>query len=74
MKAILKFDDEEELRTALDGSKWKCAMWDLDQNLRTITKNCWIDGREATHQELEAAHKLREELRGVLENYNLNLE
>ena len=76
MKVTIEFDGEEEkdeLRTALDGSLWKTAMWDLDQKLRTITKNAWIDGREATHQELEAAHKLREELRGILENYNLNL-
>ena len=40
-KIILEFDSEEEkndARVALDGYKWKIAMWDLDQLLRGTTK------------------------------------
>ena len=39
-KITLEFDteEEEEARTALDGRKWKCVVWDLDQELRNITK------------------------------------
>ena len=41
-KIILEFDSIEEsveARNALDGSKWKIAMWDLDQKLRSVTRN-----------------------------------
>lgn len=40
-KIILEFNSEEEsddARTALDGAKWKAAMWELDQKLRSTTK------------------------------------
>ena len=76
-KIILEFDsieESEEARTALDGSKWKIAVWDLDQELRKIVKYGQFDGREATSEEVEVADKLRQKLRGILEDYNLNLE
>ena len=76
-KIILEFDSDEEredARTALDAYKWKGAVWDLDQELRNIVKHGHIDNREATTEEVEAAEKLREELRRILEDYNLNLE
>ena len=31
-------EEAEDARTALDGWKWKMAMWDLDQKLRGTTK------------------------------------
>jgi hypothetical protein len=36
-KIILEFDsveEQDEVRTALDGYKWKLAVWDIDQKLR----------------------------------------
>ena len=40
MKITLEFKDEdaEAALTALDGYKWKLAMWELDQLLRLTTK------------------------------------
>jgi len=41
-KIILEFDSVEEsieAKNALDGTKWKIAMWDLDQKLRTVSKH-----------------------------------
>jgi hypothetical protein len=76
-KIILEFDSDEEkdeARTALDGYKWKGLVWDLDQELRKITKYGYLGNREATTEEVEAAEKLREELRRLLEEWNLNLE
>ena len=76
-KIILEFDSEEEsqeARTALDGSSWKLAMWDLDQELRKIVKYEQFDGRKATEAEIEGAEKLREELSRILDDYNLNLD
>lgn len=76
MKVILEFDGNEEqddLRTALDGYKWKLAMWDLDQKLRRTTKynhGILSDGN-ATETEREIAEKLREFIREILNNYNL---
>jgi sugar phosphate isomerase/epimerase len=76
-KIILEFDSDEErndARTALDAYKWKGAVWDLDQKLREITKYGFVDKIEATDQERDLAEKLRKELRGILEDYNLNLD
>jgi hypothetical protein len=77
---ILKFDSVEEgsdARTALDGYKYKMAMWDLDQKLRSITKygaSIITHDNQATDVEMEVAEKLREELRSILHGYNINLE
>ena len=77
MKVTIEFDgdeEREELRTALDGYKWKGAVWDLDQALRKITKYDNVYGKEATDQERDLADRLRTELREILEEWNLNLE
>lgn len=76
-KIILEFNSDEEkddARTALDGYKWKGLVWDLDQELRKITKYGFIGQREATSEEMSAAEMLREDLRKLLEEWNLNLE
>jgi hypothetical protein len=79
-KIILEFDSNEEsqdARVALDGHKWKNAMWELDQKLRDTTKY----GKSVIHTQSEApgfeqdiAEKYREMIREVLSQYNLNLE
>ena len=77
MKVTIEFDgdeEKEELRTALDGYKWKGVVWDLDQKLREITKYGYVDKKEATDQERDLADRLRGELRGLLESWDLNLE
>ena len=76
-KIILEFNSEEEAndaRVALDGYKWKLAMWDLDQKLRSATKYGVIDNREATSEEQDMADKVREFIRDILNDYNLNLK
>lgn len=76
-KIILEFDSFEEkddARDALDGYKWKLAVWDLDQHLRTIVKYGSYENREATSEERDLADKLREEIRSILDGYGINLE
>jgi hypothetical protein len=76
-KIILEFDSIEEkddARMALDGVKWKVAMWELDQLLRSVTKYGTFDGREATAAEQGMAEALREHIRDILRESNLNLE
>lgn len=70
---ILKFDsveESEEARTALDGYKWKLAMWDLDQHLRSEIKY----NQKLTDEAYEAYQKTRDKIREVLSNYNLDIE
>jgi len=79
-KIILEFDSVEEqsdVRTALDGYKWKNAMWDLDQLLRSTTKygvDISDKSKEATEAERDMADKIRDAIREILDEHNLNLE
>jgi hypothetical protein len=76
-KIILEFDSIEEkddARMALDGIKWKVAMWELDQLLRSVTKYGSFENREATGAEQDMAEALRESIRDILQESNLNLE
>jgi hypothetical protein len=76
-KIIIEFDGDDEAidaRTALDGYKWKGAMWDLDQELRGVTKYGSFEGREATAAEADVADTLRDSIRRILNEWNLNLE
>ena len=73
----LEFDSIEEkddARVALDGYKWKNAMWELDQLLRSATKYGSFERREATSEEQDMAEKLRDAIREILNEYNLNLD
>ena len=82
MKVTLEFDgteEQEDLQTALDGYKWKSAMWDLDQLLRKTTKyqvsilsNSPKD--LATGPEGEIADAIRDAIRRILSEWNLNLD
>ena len=76
-KITIEFDGDDaadDARTALDGYKWKAAMWDLDQELRACTKYGSIEGREATAAEADVADILRESIRRILNEWKLNIE
>lgn len=78
-KVILEFDpieDRTEMESAMNGSKWKSAMWDLDQELRKTTKyghSVLNENEEATDIEYDIAEKYREMLRDKLSEYGLSL-
>lgn len=79
MKITLEFKDEdaEEALTALDGYKWKLAMWELDQLLRLTTKydaSILNHNEQASEADYKIAEKIREEIRRILKNYNLKLD
>ena len=79
-KITIEFDTEEnseDARTALDGWKWKNAMWELDQKLRNTTKY----SQSVIHSESEApefeqniAEKYREIIIDILNDNNLKLD
>jgi len=69
---ILKFkeDELEDARTALDGWKWKNAMWQLDQHLRSELKyNEKISGETDT-----AYQAIRDKIYEILNDENLNID
>lgn len=76
-KVILEFDsveESEEIQDALNGWRWKNAMWDLDQNLRNTTKygQSILDGKEeASSEEQDIAERYRELIREILEDNKL---
>ena len=79
MKVIIEyeFEEQDDARVALDGYKWKLAMWDLDQSLRGTTKHgaSILDkSKEATSEEMDMADKVRDAIREILNEYNLNLD
>jgi hypothetical protein len=80
MKVTIEFDGTEEqddLRVALDGYKWKNVMWELDQLLRKTTKygtSQLPDTESATEIEHDVAEATRESIRDILNKWNLNLD
>ena len=78
-KIILEFDSIEEsveARNALDGTKWKIAMWNLDQKLRGMVKHGYAmnSNRELTDDEHKLTQQIRDELHRILNQANLDLE
>jgi hypothetical protein len=71
-------EEQDDIQSALNGYKWKLAMWDLDQELRKTTKYSQslikTDGTEASEIEYDVAEKYRELLRDTLSSYGLMLD
>ena len=76
-KIILEFDsfeEKEDARDALDGYKWKLAVWDIDQELRAIVKHGYYKNREATEAERDFAEDMREQIRSIINGYSIVLD
>ena len=69
MTATLTFDEEDELLTAINGYKYKLALWDLDQFLRSELKYNDI----LTAEQYDYAEMLREKLHEFINDYNVTL-
>jgi hypothetical protein len=74
MKATLEFDEQDELMDAINGSKWRLIVWELDQDLRGIVKHGYFGSREATDAEIEMAEYCRKKLRQLVSDDGLNLD
>lgn len=80
MKVTIEYDGNEEqddLQVALDGYKWKNAMWELDQLLRKTTKygsSLLPSVTLATEQEIAVSEAIRESIRDILNESNLSLD
>jgi hypothetical protein len=74
MKATLEFNDDQELRDAIDGWKWKNAMWKLDQEMRSIIKHGNFGNQEATAAQIQMTEYWRQMLRELVSDDGLNIE
>jgi hypothetical protein len=80
MKVTIEYDgneEQEEIQVALDGYKWKNAMWELDQELRKVTKygsSFLLPSVIASEQEIIVVESIRESIGRILSGYNLNLD
>jgi len=78
MKAILEFDlndfdndDRLSFQDAVNGTKWKLAMWKLDQWLRSQTKYAPDDMSEDTYNALESC---RDKLHEIINQESLDMD
>jgi hypothetical protein len=72
-KVTIQFDtieEQEDIRDALDGYKWRMVAWELDEFLRSEMKY----NEKLSNLEYEFAEKTRQELRDRINSYNLSLE
>ena len=69
MEAILKFnlpEDEEQFNVASKAMDWALLAWDIDQSIRTLSKNIesenrFLDGEQALEHIREILHDIMEE-------------
>jgi hypothetical protein len=71
-----RIEEADELRTALDGFKYKMLLWELDQKLRSVHKyGAALEGSgEATPEEMDVCYRIREYIRQELQDSNLTIE
>jgi len=73
-KVILEFDSLEEaddLKSALDGCKWKSVAWDMQQYLRNKLKYADEDMSDETYEVFE---KVQQELNTIISENQLYLD
>lgn len=67
MTGILKFnlpEESSEFDDAVNGWKWRCAMRELDE---------WIRGEEKHGKGIKDGYQVREKMREILQENNLDL-
>ena len=72
MKAILEFDlpdDQHEFELAIQGAAMYSALWDISQELRTMTKY-----EELNEAEWNIAERIREKFYDILSENNVKLD
>jgi hypothetical protein len=68
--ATLTFDDENDLLTAINGYKFKLALWQLDQFLRSEMKY----NDKLTEEQYDYAETVRNKLHEFINDFNVTLE
>ena len=68
--ATLTFDDENDLLVAINGYKFKLALWQVDQFLRSEMKY----NDKLTSEQYDYAEMLRDKLHEFINDYNVALD
>ena len=68
--ATLTFDDENDLLTAINGYKFKLALWQVDQFLRSEMKY----NDKLTSEQYDYAEIVRNKLHEFINDFNVTLE
>jgi hypothetical protein len=77
VKIIMEFDSSDEAQEAIDGSKWKQAFWELNNELRNTTKydvSIINNNLQATDIEQEICSKVRDMMFEILNRWNLKID
>lgn len=74
MKVTIEYDNEQDAIQALRAGNWSHAMWQLDQEIRSIVKHGYIGNRQAHDLEIEAYNKCREILRETMIDNELTFD
>jgi hypothetical protein len=75
MKATLEFnlpEDQSDFDLAANGSKAQCALWEMDQWLRSQYK--YMSDEEYSKDKYETYEKCRDQLRDIMFENGLKLE
>jgi len=73
MKITIEYEEEEDAKLALEAFDWKHTLLELDQLLKSTTKHNIYQNREASEDEHNMAHYIREQLREFANDNNLTL-
>ena len=73
MKITIEYDEEEDAKLAMEAVDWRHTVMQLDQLLRLTTKHNIYQNREASEDEHNMAHYIREKIREILNDNNLTL-
>ena len=73
MKITIEYEEEEDAKLALEAFDWKHTVLQMDQLLRSITKHGIYQNREASEDEYNMAHYIREQIREILNDNNLTI-
>ena len=68
--ATLTFDDESDLLIAINGYKFKLALWQVDQFLRSEMKY----NDKLTSEQYDYAETVRNKLHEFINDFNVTLE
>ena len=73
MKITIEYDDQEDAKLAMEAFDWKHTVMQLDQLLRLTTNHNVYQYREASEDEHNMAHYIREHIREFTNDNNLVL-
>ena len=74
MKVTIEYNEKADAIDALNGTDWRIAMFELDQELRGMVKHGYSRNKELNETELEVYSQCRELLRKCMNDYNLTFD